>query len=348
MLSGKHLPNASKAVFGAQTSLEIRHALKDMLATALTQKYGEKLDERICRRVAEEWQAMERTDTVLDAAALYELVIWLKENEQPYWLPGAAGSSFILWLLGITSGNPLPPHYHCPSCHTVYWQCDQLDGFDLPTDQICEKDGAQLAADGHDIPWQVLFGYGTHRPVFNIYLPHALYEAFKSASAAYWRVQIGAANVACDDERQAINLAALHMDFCLDDETAAKTPEELLQGHGITGISSFADLIAAQGLIRSTGTWDEDIVFMNQRLGYAPSELIAFRDDIFRYLLDHGLSEEEAWQGMDQVRKGRAFPAITSEMQHARDKWVLTCSQKIKYLFPKAHCVEQTLFQIQK
>lgn len=74
--------------------------------------------------------------------------------------------------------------------------------------------------------------------------------------------------------------------------------------------------------------------------------MIAFRDDVFCYLTDHGFSEVDAWRGMERTRKGRGLPVITPEMISARDFWVLGICNKVKYLLPKSHAVEYLLFKL--
>ncbi len=87
---------------------------------------------------------------------------------------------------------------------------------------------------------------------------------------------------------------------------------------------------------------------MVERLDYTLSDLIAYRDDVFSYLLAHGFPEKDAWSGMDRVRTGRGLSVVTSEMERARDKWVLNRCKKVSYLFPKAHAVEYLLYRLQK
>ena len=114
----------------------------------------------------------------------------------------------------------------------------------------------------------------------------------------------------------------------------------------ILGTNTFADLISFSGIIHATRAWDDEAVFMNRYLDYAPSELIAFRDDIFHYRIVHGFLEKDAWRGMNYVRKGLDLPVITEEMKHSRDKWVLDRCKRIEYLFPKAHAVEYIMFRL--
>ena len=87
-------------MFSGLAAFEVECKLQQIIENALYQKYGDKPDELIKKRILDEWAAMERSDTVLDVAALYELVIWLKKNHHPYWMRGCAGSNFLLYLRG--------------------------------------------------------------------------------------------------------------------------------------------------------------------------------------------------------------------------------------------------------
>lgn len=347
-------------MFNGLADQEVENKLRHIVKTALYQKYGNSPDELIAKRVADEWTAIERSDTVLDIAALYELVIWLKKNEHPYWMRGCAGSSLILYLLGITFGNPLPPHYHCPVCHSIQWETGYLDGFDLPKNKICEQDKTTLIPDGHNVPWQTLWGYGEHTPVFDIDLPKKLRDDFHIILENHWLRKIESDDTSLSNINFAFNLecSSIHKTFhsktadasCANKALNAwQTLLEYYAGYdeqSILGMSTFADLISFSGIIHATGVWDDEAVFMNRYLDYAPSELIAFRDDIYHYLMAHGFLEKDAWRGMNRVRKGLPLPVITEEMKHSRDKWVLDRCKRIEYLFPKAHTVENIMFRL--
>ena len=359
-------------MFSGLSTFEVECKLRQIIENALYQKYGDKPDELIKKRILDEWAAMERSDTVLDVAALYELVIWLKKNHHPYWMRGCAGSSLILYLLGITFGNPLPPHYHCPVCHSVQWKTDYLDGFDLPKKKTCEQDKATLIPDGHNVPWQTLWGYGEHIPVFDIDLPKNLRDDFLVILKNHWlrkKESDDAFSPKMESEKLSASLSNLNLMFRLDCSSIHKTFHnktvdascvkislsawqtllDYYDGYNeqsILGTNTFADLITFSGIIHATGAWDDEAVFMNRYLDYAPSELIAFRDDIFHYLIAHGFLEKDAWRGMNYVRKGLDLPVITEEMKHSRDKWVMDRCKRIEYLFPKAHAVENIMFRL--
>lgn len=356
-------------MFNGLTAQEVAYKLRKIADAALFQKYGNNPDEQIIRRFTEEWAAMERTNVIHDIAALYELTVWCKRNHYPYWMRSCSGSSFILYLLGITTGNPLPPHYYCLKCKTVQWQTAYADGFDLPQDINCAHDDMPLMSDGHNIPWQILFGYGDFNPMFDIALTSDLYEIMQAEWVSHWMSNIKPNNVPnnpYEDKRKCIKLSNLTLIFHLESEKISNTfynheytsadweymllkwnllvNDEMDFTNDIPEPDSIADLISFFGLSYSAGAWDEATACMIDEMGYSPADMIAYRDDVYKYLLDHGFLEKDAWRGMNRVRKGLNFPVITDEMRQSRDKWVLSRCEKIEYLFPKAHAVEYMFF----
>lgn len=345
--------------------MELRHILDD----AVAEKYGTMPNEVIKKRIEEEWYAINRSELILDIAAMYEIVQWLKEHRYPYWMRGCTGSSFILYMLGITTGNPLPPHLYCPECKTIEFFSQYRDGFDI----ITEQDGTcgNRIADGHGIPWQTLWGYGDHQAVLDVDLPKELYETFRELLKGHWLTECDSENTLNNPHEgkvDCLRFSNISLMFILDSEkispsfydkdyTASdwvytmENWQDLVQyGESselnIPTPSYFCDLVAMAGLLHSTGAWDEDTELMVFQLGYSLSDMISFRDDVYYYLLDHGFIAKDAWRGMNRVRKELGLPVITDEMIRARDKWVLGRCHLIKYLSPKAHAVEYIFFKL--
>lgn len=371
------MQNELRPIFKNHSAREIEHELFDKITDVLHQKYGANPDERVSNRVEREWRAIERCGLATDIAALYEIVEWLKANRHPYWMRSCTGSSFILYLLGITFGNPLPAHTLCPKCKSITWYARYADGFDIPRDYVCEKDNTTVVPDGHNIPWQPLFGYGEYSPVLQIDLTKNTYEYLQEALASHWIATIDKDNpLTCSvrtegTERKCIDVSNLALRFVLNQEeisplfyeknASAWDYETIVENwiHYVNYDSSdenermveynpntVADVIALMGLLHSAGAWDEVTKMMVSEMCYSYSDLICFRDDVFAYLLDHDFLEMDAWRGMESARKGKHLPFFNEEMLAARDRWVFSRLGLIKYLFPKAHAVENLIFRL--
>lgn len=366
-----------KQIFTKRKPREIARELFVIVQESLQEKYGANPDERISNRVEEEWDAIERQGMVADVAALYEIVSWLKENKYPYCMQSCAGSSFILYLLGITFGNPLPAHTLCPKCQSVTWYDGYADGFDISNEYVCEKDNTTVIPDGHNIPWQPLFGYGELSHVLNIYLPRNSYNYLQEVLASHWLATIDEDfPLTCytQDEstnRNCIDVSNLTLTFVLNQEEISPLfYERNVSAYDCEAIvenwkeyvnlhtndksdleichepDTVADVIALTGLLNSGGAWDDVTKIMVREMGYSYSDLICFRDDVFTYLLEHDFLKTDAWRGMESVRKGRNLPFFTDSLLTSRDKWVFSRIQQIKYLFPKAHSVENLIFRL--
>lgn len=99
---------------------------------------------------------------------------------------GAAGSSLLFYILGITRGNPLPTYSLCPKCKSMSWlDHDYYSGFDVKEDLKCEKDGYILLTDGHSIHWEGFWNYEGDEIVFTIDLPIDSYQKIKGFWESY-------------------------------------------------------------------------------------------------------------------------------------------------------------------
>lgn len=129
--------------------------------------------------VEKEWLHIFSSGHWQEVLLLKKITDWLKDNDHPYWIPGAGGSSAVLYVLGITEGNPLPPHHRPEGITDILWAIDMIDGFDRapsfsgPDDseesfmEIIDDKWSVWArrqpsvCDGHGIPWRILW-YGAH------------------------------------------------------------------------------------------------------------------------------------------------------------------------------------------
>ncbi len=359
-------------LYADKSEQEIEAALFQNIETALYEKYGPEPDEVMAKRVRQEWHAIEVNGNIYDVAVLHELCAWMRSSGYAYWLNGSTGSSFILYLLGVAAANPLPAHYFCPKCHAVKWNDHYKSGFDLPSSfAVCDNDGSAMQTDGQDIPWQTLWGYGKTPSSLNILITAELREPLYPFFENHWLRKIDASirpDVPYPQHTSLFRFSHITFDAlavtrplpkdfhkrtvdasCVSTalenwEIFVREADENLED--ITPPEDFADLVYLSGLFRSSGTWDEECAFLIDRLNYSPSDMIAFVEDVYQYMLDHDFIEKDAWEAAQSVKRGKGLPFARVNMLTARDRWVLSRIDTVRYLFPKAHIIEWIFFML--
>ncbi|MCR5655450.1 MAG: PolC-type DNA polymerase III [Lachnospiraceae bacterium] len=107
----------------------------------------------------------------------------------------------------------------------------------------------------------------------------------------------------------------------------------------------FTDLVRISGLSHGTDVWLNNAQTLIQEGKATISTAICTRDDIMVYLINKGLPEGDAFQIMENVRKGKVakgkckqWPAWSEMMrEHDVPDWYIWSCEQIKYMFPKAH-----------
>lgn len=249
-----------------------------------------------------------------------------------------------------------------------------LDAPDLAVNLHCKADGTLLIHDGHNIPWQTLWGYDHSYLLFSISAPTSIYDDVLCYLSEHWLVHhttkeyYDSVQEGYDNDVKKIGISRIKFvfDFHADDISpdfykhtcTCKDYESIMRNWRSLAASeadesfimpepnNIADVFSISGFLHSWGAWDDTAELMANKMMFAPSELIAFREDVFDYLLYHGYEEYDAWKGMEYVRKGRGMLSVTGEMLKARDRWVIDRCQKVQYLSAKAHSVEEVFFRL--
>ena len=136
------------------------------------------------------------------------------------------GASFIAWLLGGTSVNPLPAHYYCPICRKVEFVSDEKCGLDL-LDKKCSC-GRNYQKDGFGIDVSNMYPFCKWN---EIYVSHNGTELVKNCLQEYFsgygelreiKINYDGIEVISSEESRVSKYGLLSV------ETNKKFPEEII------------------------------------------------------------------------------------------------------------------------
>lgn len=114
--------------------------------------------------------------------------------------------------------------------------------------------------------------------------------------------------------------------------------------------SDLHSLIRFMSVCHGSGLWEDNQKSLVQSGVLCPAQLITCREDIYRYLLDHGAAASEATSFMELAWRGKMNRLTTFQMEllqkYQVEDWFVQVCRKIQYLFPESHSAEYAVFLV--
>lgn len=141
----------------------IENALQNIQATCekrLSKLYPAGIPEDIDSRYQQELSYLKKSPLIDDFEIFRRLCLEAEKSSNLIHARGTIPGSFLCFLLGNNSLNPLPVHYYCPDCGHYEKVMTHLFGIDLPPKK-CPFCGREILADGFNVSaecaWPIIY-----------------------------------------------------------------------------------------------------------------------------------------------------------------------------------------------
>ena len=108
---------------------------------------------------------------------------------------------------------------------------------------------------------------------------------------------------------------------------------------------NFDDLVRIVCFGHDSDAWRDNAELLISN-GISLKDTISSREDVMLYLLDKGMDRKLAYRIMEKVRKGMGLSSQHEDAMRDLEvpEWYIESCNKVRYLFPKAHCISSVLF----
>lgn len=191
ILSGEHYPIIK----------DTDKLIKNSAEKRLHELYGKNPPKIIKERLKKELLSIEKNGFASIYIIVSELVNEILKDGYITGTRGAAGSSFVAYLLGMTEINPLPAHYICQKCHFTEFVENAGCGADLPK-KNCPVCGEKLKKCGFNIPFEAFAGIdGSKFPDIELNIP----EEARDRCISHLKNKFGNDNIVCAGDVRSIS-----------------------------------------------------------------------------------------------------------------------------------------------
>ena len=298
--------------------------LKEACLAGIDRQYASDLRADALVKMEEELNIIKKQGSASAYVLVYNALTAVDAEPAEYYMRGSIGSSLVSYLLGFTDTDPISCK---PRLYSIFYY--GINGDKDPTIEAFVSPNLQKRLvnyfENYPEDDKVEFRRGMDGKLLGVYVGELKEEN---------RFIEGLWNVFC---------FGFSTNEKFDEIGKETSQDEILN---ICKPGSFIEYVKCYGLRFGTGTWEDTgkNLFLEKSIPFM--NLISCREDVYEYMIDHGVDERMAYDIAEYVRKGKVErKGWTEELLGAIEKaeipdWYRESCQKIKYLFPRAHIME--------
>ncbi len=298
--------------------------LREIALAGIEERYEVEMKDRAITRLEEELEYVKTQNSAGGFLGLVDVLRTLEATPEEFCVAGTLASTLLAYVLGLGEIDPL----NCtPKLYPEFFfgpHGEKFPDFSVwMTPNLCER----------------LLEYFTR------------FHGWKEVTVKYYdNGQVRGVTFAdpvyseANSENPSIEF---YISFIIIDNTDDNVKELVEEGPAFEKIKpqTFEEYVRCYGLSRGTDTWEGNGEELLSSGKATFPELIAFREDVYEYLLDHGMEQSKAWEITNLVRKGglrrkeRCSDVLKDMKAAGIPDWFLWSCQQISYLFPRAHAM---------
>lgn len=136
-----------------------------------------------------------------------------------------------------------------------------------------------------------------------------------------------------------------HFDTRVFEERPEDSAEKEKTVKGCCDPKTYAEYVKCYGLSHGVGVWEDnaEVLLKNKEVSF--DEVIGIREDVYEYLIRHGVDSRMAFEITEAVRKGKIHSyGWTEKMLDAMDEanipiWYRMSCEKVQYLMPRCRAM---------
>ena len=299
--------------------------LREICIKGINTKYEGELKKTAFERIKKELRFVRQQGSASGYLTLLNDLNAVGAKPEEFYCPGTIASSLLAYVIGISNVEPMNSK---PRLYPEFYY--GIDGekepyFEVRVTPCLQERLRDYYAD-----------YPRKGPVTSIY------GSWKRLKIVYGEDLLNADSMRDLDDRFSISYPMIRKDSI---QIIDPKDEQILR---ICGPETSEEYVKCYGLMHGTGVWEnvENMIAETGALSY--SEMLANREDVYEFLLEHNIDDRTAYEITENVRKGKIHSnGWPEEMLVAMDKvnipdWFIQSCRNIQYLFPRAHAM--TLF----